>query len=32
MKRVLELLKNAQNGDIGAKEELYKKFVPCIKY
>jgi len=32
MKRVLELLKDAQNGNIGAKEELYKKFLPYIKY
>lgn len=32
MKRVLELLKDAQNGNIGAKEELYKKFLTYIKY
>ncbi len=32
MKRVLEILRNAQNGNIGAKEELYKKFLPYIRY
>lgn len=32
MKRVLENLKNAQNGSIGAKEKLYKMFLPYIRY
>lgn len=32
MKGLLELLKDAQNGSSEAKEELYKKFLPYIRY